>query len=48
MEVSTPESEGKLKAHDAIVFPPFLVWIPPSSQKYYNDPLSFYFDDFEC
>ena len=48
MEVSTPKTEGKMHhapnlcimrfAHDA-VFPPFLEWIPPSIQKYYNDSL---------
>ena len=34
MEVSTPKTEGKLMhhAHDA-VFPPFLEWITPSTQK---------------
>ena len=31
MEVSLPKTEGK--AHDAYVFTPFLMWIPPSIPK---------------
>ena len=41
-----PKNGGKTASSCAQVFPPFMVWMPPSTQKCYNDSLSFYFGAF--